>query len=292
VPAYSNRLWPRIQITWFAWQQRGQINHITGDIHFIAMGLPRRRTILTIHDCGFMRQKPPIQRFIVWLFWLKWPVSHCAVVTAVSEATKQDIIRYTGCTPDKVRVIPTVIKTHFHASPKPFSAKKPRILHIGTGPNKNLIRHIEALADIPCTLHIIGSLQESILDMLRQYKIDYLNQYALSDAEMQRAYEACDLLLFASTLEGFGMPILEAQTVGRPVVTGNCSSMPEVAGSGACLVDPFSTTAIREGVLRVIRHSDYREALIAAGFENLHRFQAEAVARQYAALYREVSDYN
>jgi glycosyltransferase involved in cell wall biosynthesis len=81
------------------------------------------------------------------------------------------------------------------------------------------------------------------------------------------------------------MPILEAQTVGRPVVTSNLSSMPEVAGTAACLVDPLSVASIREGVQRVIQDAPYREGLIAAGFENVKRFQAETVARAYGEVY-------
>jgi Glycosyltransferase len=83
------------------------------------------------------------------------------------------------------------------------------------------------------------------------------------------------------------MPIIEAQTVGRPVVTSNCSSMPEVAGvGGACLVDPFDVASIRAGVLRVIKDPDYREALVKRGFENVCRFRPQAIARAYCALYR------
>jgi glycosyltransferase involved in cell wall biosynthesis len=87
------------------------------------------------------------------------------------------------------------------------------------------------------------------------------------------------------------MPILEAQTVGRPVVTSNISSMPEVAGSAACLVDPYSVESIRAGVLRVIEDAEYRANLISAGFENTQRFKAETVARAYAELYAELTDH-
>jgi glycosyltransferase involved in cell wall biosynthesis len=98
----------------------------------------------------------------------------------------------------------------------------------------------------------------------------------------------CDLLVFASTFEGFGLPIVEAQATGRPVVTSNIMSMPEVAGDAACLVDPFNVSSIREGVLKVINDSDYRNALVKAGFENVKRFQPEQIARQYAELYHEL----
>ena len=75
---------------------------------------------------------------------------------------------------------------------------------------------------------------------------------SLSDAEVVRAYQECDLVLFASTYEGFGLPIVEAQAVGRPVITSDILSMPEVAGGAARLVDPFSVPAIRGAVLELI----------------------------------------
>jgi glycosyltransferase involved in cell wall biosynthesis len=76
--------------------------------------------------------------------------------------------------------------------------------------------------------------------------------------------------------------------VGRPVVTGNLSSMPEVAGEGACLVDPYSVEAIRDGVMRVIRERSYRENLVSQGFRNIGRFSPEAVAREYENLYARI----
>ena len=86
------------------------------------------------------------------------------------------------------------------------------------------------------------------------------------------------------------MPILEAQATGRPVVTSNVASMPDVAGDAACLVDPFSTDAIRDGVLRVIDDADYREELVRRGFENVKRFHPDVIADAYYSLYRKIED--
>lgn len=288
-PQYSNGLWPRIQIIQAARQQRAKINHVTGDIHFALLGMPKQGSILTVHDCGFMRHHNPLMRYLLWLFWLKLPIAHAQVVVAISEATKADIIRFTGCAPHKIRIIPTIIKTHFEYIPKVFVAKKPRILHIGTAPNKNLLRHIEALAGIKCHLQIIGKITDAVRQRLQALGIEYSNAWDLSDEEVYLAYQQCDLLLFASTLEGFGMPILEAQTVGRPVITSHLSSMAEVAGQSACLVDPYSVESIRAGILKLIQDEVYRRDLVLAGFENIKRFQPEQVAQAYADLYAELA---
>jgi glycosyltransferase involved in cell wall biosynthesis len=97
------------------------------------------------------------------------------------------------------------------------------------------------------------------------------------------------MLLFASTYEGFGLPIIEAQAVGRPVITSDLCSMPEAAGGAACLVDPYDVAAIRQAVLRVMEDHEYRDDLIARGLVNVERFRASKVAAQYAQLYRTVA---
>ena len=285
---FSNGLIPRILGILEARKNRGDINHMTGDAHYLVLGLPGKRTILTIHDCGLMEQSNPLKRFILRLVWLNLPVRHCSYVTAVSEATKQDIIHFTGCKPDKVVVIPTIIAETFQKAEKSFNQECPRILHIGLAPNKNFKRHIEAISELNCELHIIGKLDTYHEETLKKYGVKWTSEYNISQNEMQRAYAESDMLLFASTLEGFGMPILEAQTVGRPVITSNISSMPEVAGEGACLVDPYDVQSIRKGISKVIENNLYRESLVDKGFDNIKRYHSDSVARQYETLYARV----
>ena len=94
--------------------------------------------------------------------------------------------------------------------------------------------------------------------------------------------------MFASTYEGFGLPILEAQATGRPVVTSNLGSMPEAAGDGALMVDPFSVEAIRAAVTSIMARSDLRSSLIERGLANVRRFQPREIAQQYARIYERV----
>ncbi len=265
--------------------QAGDINHVTGDVHYIVFGLPGKRTVLTILDCGLMNHSNPlVRRLLKWL-WLDWPVRHCRYVTAISEATKQDIIRYTGCSSEKVVVIPVVIDEIFSPQQKVFDERCPRLLHVGLAPNKNFERHVAAMAGLNCRLHIIGKLESQHIRTLEQHRIQYTSEFNISSQDMRRAYVESDILLFASTLEGFGMPILEAQSVGRPVITSNLSSMPEVAGNSAYLVNPYSVEDIRNGIIRVMQDGELRKALIARGFINIQRFSSEVVARQYEDLY-------
>ena len=268
---------------------QGNINHITGDIHYIAIFFRRERTILTILDCVFMIRPPGILRNILKLFWLTIPIRSARYVTAISESTKREIIKYTSCDENLIRVIPITISRSFYYFPKEFNSKCPILLHIGMSPNKNLCRVIEAVAGLKIKMNIIGELSSGLIKRLDELNISYTNNWGLSSDAMVEEYRRCDMLVFASTYEGFGMPILEAQATGRPVVTSNLSSMPEVAGHGACFVDPFQIESIRHGITKIISEKSYRDKLIELGLDNVKRFDEDIIAKMYVNLYQEVA---
>jgi len=125
---------------------------------------------------------------------------------------------------------------------------------------------------------------------LEDNKIDFSNiDKRISDAEVADLYRECDIVSFASTLEGFGMPIIEANATGRVVVTSNISSMPEIAGNAAELVNPLEIESIRTGFLNVINNDQHREKLIENGFENVKRFDKKVIAKKYFELYESMA---
>jgi len=231
------------------------------------------------------------KRFVMRLLWFGLPIRLAAAVIVISEQTKRELLNTVAIAHHKVRVIPNFIDPAFAYCERQFAASLPRILHVGTTTNKNLARVAAALSGIPCALIIVGHLSEPELAQLRDGGLRIEHFYSLDHAALLELYRGADIISFPSTYEGFGMPILEGQAVGRCVLTSDLEPMRSVAGpDGALLVDPYSVESIRAGFSRLIEDPALRTRLIAAGLSNCSRFSLEAVAAQYVAVYKSVED--
>jgi glycosyltransferase involved in cell wall biosynthesis len=288
-PWYSRGIFRRLLNLLNAWRYRCDVNHITGDVHYLALGLPRDRTILTIHDLQMLDRLTGWRRRLLIHFWFTLPVKRCRFVTVISGATKSKLLEIVGCEAEKILVIPNAINPSFQPSPKEFNAECPTILQIGTRPNKNVARLIDACRGLNLRLHIIGELTYEDQERLESSGVQYQNDVNVTDEEIMDAYQRCDAVSFCSLHEGFGMPILEAQWIERPVITSNLSSMPFVAGDAACFVDPLDVDSIRVGLRRVLEDQAYREELIEKGRLNRNRFCVKAIARQYIDIYEKIA---
>lgn len=271
-------------------RQGKDVNHITGEVNFLNLLMPKKRVILTILDCGMMHRKTGLSKKIIQWLYLSAPVKNAKIITAISEVTKREIVGFSGVNPNNIRVIPVAINGHFQPRPKVFNKLQPVILQIGTRYNKNLERLIDAIEGIHCKLIIVGALSAEQLSRLKKAKIYYRNEYDLSDAELLEKYYECDILSFISTFEGFGMPIVEANAIERAVITSNVSSMPEVAADAAYFVDPYNVEDIRTGILNIINDDVLRNNLIERGRINKLRFDGQKIADEYMALYREIKN--
>ena len=137
-------------------------------------------------------------------------------------------------------------------------------------------------------MRIIGKLTAEMKESLQETSSDYSNVVGISDSEILQEYKESDLVYFASLYEGFGLPIIEAQKVGRPVLTSGLDPMKSVAGKGAFLVDPTKVDEIRDALKKLINDTELRERLIEFGLENCQKFSLESVCRKYLKVYEKI----
>jgi len=268
--------------------------HITGDVHYAILALPKDRTILTIHDLVFLHTyKGLLRSLLKWIF-LDLPVRRAKYITTISEKSKQEILDYTNCNPEKILVIPNPVDPIFSTSTPLPSAGLPTmvgkfnpatILFLGTKPNKNLELTIAALFGLDVHLRIIGELSRKQKEMLSKFNINYSSDFSISPEQLASEYSNADIILFPSTYEGFGLPVIEGFQAGKPVITSNISPMKEVAGDGALLADPTSIASIRDHVIKLLAEQQLQTQLVAAGKEKVKQYQPGFIAEAYQQLW-------
>ena len=241
---------------------------------------------MTIHDCVVLHNENAswFYKKLVYYLWYYLPLNHLKYICCISEETRKDLISFFPWVEHKLTVVPSPVSDQFYYSPKECNGRCPRILHVGTRDNKNLPRVIQALAGLNCHLRIIGKLSEENLSLLKSTGIDYSNDFNITDEQIVQEYINADIISFPSLFEGFGLPIVEAQLVGRPVVTSDKEPMKTV-GKGAILVNPESIESIREGFILIMNSKEVWDKCVAEGFNNCQQYTAEKVADKYYELY-------
>lgn len=271
----------------FALRSRGGIHHITGDIHYVVLALGKKNTILTIHDSVFLTRygKWDLKYWVIKYFWYQLPIHFAQVVTVISEKTKRELIQLTGAKENKIKVIPNFYDPRFTFAPSTFNKQCPKILQIGTKSNKNINRLIESIKFIPCELWAVGVLEEDTKTLLAKNNIRYVSYENITFDVLKGLYEACDIVSFISTYEGFGLPILEAFAVGRPLITSCISPMDEIAEDAASKVNPYNIFDIRRGLLKIIEDDTFRAEMIRKGRAVAEKYQITKVQQMYENLY-------
>lgn len=265
--------------------------------------------IMTIHDVTFMKY-PKYTNSIVKTYTqrvkscLKWTD---AIIT-FAENTKQEISEYLNVSQDRIFITPQASRyypdyliqtdTNQLANTVNYPWEQPYILFVSTlEPRKNLVNLIKAFnllkqeAKIPHNLVLIGQPgwhYQNIFDEINKspWQQDIYVLGYLSDDLVALFYQEADVFIYPSFYEGFGLPVLEAMTLGAPVVTSNTSSLPEVAGDAAILINPQNVEEIAAGIFRVISDRQLRDQLIQLGKERAKLFSWEKTAQATIYIYR------
>lgn len=267
------------------------INHITGDIHYGVIGLISRKSILTIHDDYAVRaaRRGPLDKLYKWIFWLWIPTKLASACVCITYATKNKLVKLH--IKSKLEVI-----THHVVSPllsnknKTFDKSCPRILQFGTANSKNMYSTVKALKNIPCILIVMkNKMTEEQIDFVQSMGVKFENKYEMDYKDVIAEYDNCDIVVFPSLYEGFGLPIIEAQASGKPVITTNDEPMNWVAGKGALLLNnPLDINEFEVALRKIIDNDDYRTKLITEGTINVKRFNIGDAEMKYFKLYKRV----
>jgi len=256
---------------------------------------PGLKTVMTVHDLGseYLPSMHQFKQRFYLNFMQKFQLNTSTRIIAVSKATKEDLVKKIGISYEKVDVIyEGYDKNRFKVTDDAlFNSLKPYYLFVGTiQPRKNLERLIIAFSKVVGTSNLViagsrGWMWEPIYKLPKKLGIKERVRFLdyVPDEKLPALYSNAKALVFPSLFEGFGLPILEAQACGCPVITSNLSSMPEIGGGGAVYVNPTSLEDIIRGMER-IKNKELRIKLINKGFENIKRFSWEKCARETLAV--------
>lgn len=258
------------------------IIHIIGSEHYLLPFISKKKSIITVHDIGFFTNEKHLLKkmwkYIMFIFSLNF----ARIKVFISEKSQTECAKYL-INRKNLKIIPDCVDDNYKYKEN-IVLNKPTILQIGTTPNKNINRVIQAINGLNIHYRIIGKLDENTLKQLELNKIDFSNAYNLTDDEILTEYYNCNIVSFPSLYEGFGMPIIEGQATGRIVVTSNLPPMNQIANQdSAILVNPYDIDSIKNGFIKAMSIS---QTMIKAGLANAAKYSVQNISLQYNNLYK------
>ncbi len=276
--------------------------------------LPRRKPckfIDTIHDLTFKKFPRLFTKdtFTYVNNWVELAVKSADKIIAVSDNTKKDLIDLFNAPEEKIEVIyegveeiyrPLKLESSLRGIKDKYNLPEKFILFVGTiEPRKNLKKLIEAFGEFKKSgpaehkLVIAGGRGWQYEDIFKAVgKLGLSKEIIFPDYIPERdlplIYNAADLFVYPSLYEGFGLPVLEAMACGVAVITSNVSSLPEVAGDAAVLVDPDDTRAIAEAMENVLQDNDLKRKMIENGLKRAAMFSWQEMAKKTLEVYSQV----
>jgi glycosyltransferase involved in cell wall biosynthesis len=306
-PNYSIR--EQIHVPWVLHRERPDLFHAP---HYVLPPATRCPSVVTIHDCIHLMFPQYLRNRAAYVYARAsmWSAAHQAHrILTVSEASKRDIIHFFNVPSEKIVVVYNAIEERVAVTPSDeaiarvrerYQLNHPLLLYVGNiKPHKNLVRLIEAFAELrrrgfdELKLLIIGDEISKLPALRRAVHSHKLHKHVrflgyLQDETLASLYRLASVFVFPSLYEGFGLPPLEAMASGTPVVTSNVSSMPEVTGDAAVLVDPYNVESIVDGIARVLTDPALAAELRRKGIARAREFSWERSVERTRQLYQEV----
>jgi glycosyltransferase involved in cell wall biosynthesis len=299
---------PRVLSSWKARKDRIDVYHGTSYQLWAQGGTG---SVVTIHDLA-LAKFPEFSKRLLGERWSRYKtlrtLQRATRVIAVSRNTANDLSNLYQTPSEKVRVIYNGVGEEFFSIPPADSLNLVRaqytippgdyILYVGgSDPRKNLRRLLEAFSILlkkinPLTLVLAGGMGrrgEEIIGKISELGLGrhvVLTGHLLAQ-ELRRLYAGARLFAYPSLYEGFGLPVLEAMACGVPVMTSNTSSLPEVAGEAAYLIDPYDVQSMAAAMEKILQDKNLASSLKAKGLERAKAFSWERAARQTLEVYKE-----
>lgn len=299
--------WEQTVLPWLVQQRQLDLLHGAVYANPVSVACP---TVVTVHDLSFVHYPATVRRFNRLYLRLVARVTarRAARVIADSENTRRELLAWLGLSAPRVVAVPIAADPRFApataAAVEDFRRQRglPErfALFLGTlEPRKNLVRLVDAFAACQAGLKVALPL---VIAGSRGWYYDEIfarvQNHGLQDSilfpgfvpagELPWWYRAADVFVYPSVYEGFGLPVLEAMASGTAVITSNTSSLPEVAGDAALLVDPNDVEALADALARVLNDHDLRQAMSAAGVRQAAKFSWRRCAEETVAVYRQV----
>jgi len=243
-------------------------------------------------------------------FIISKAIKRTDVIITVSHSTKRDLINFFNVNPEKIKVIYLAPDETYRRIEddeaitqvkKKYKITKKYLLFVGTiEPRKNLVRLLNVFKKIKNKLSdyqlvITGKIGwktkiffETLENIPERIKNDIIITGYVSQDDLPLLYNGCDIFIYPSLYEGFGFPVVEAMRCGVPVITSNVSSMPEVAGDAAILVNPENEEEIGNAIIRLIEDRELREELKKRGLERSKMFSWKKTAIETLKVYKEL----
>jgi glycosyltransferase involved in cell wall biosynthesis len=306
-PNYSLR--EQLHVPWVLRRERPDVFHAP---HYVLPTAVRSRSVVTIHDCIHLMfpQYLPNRAAYAYARATMWSAAHRSnCILTVSEASKRDILHFFNIPADKIEVAYNAIEERFWRQPADADIARVReryqldhafVLYVGNiKPHKNLVRLIEAFDGLrrlgfdDLKLLIIGDEISKLPALRRAVHGHKLHKHVRflgyqPDETLAVLYRLAALFVFPSLYEGFGLPPVEAMASGTPVVTSNVSSLPEVTGDAAVLVDPYDVESIIDGMRRVLTDPALAAEMRRKGALRPREFSWERSVAQTRQVYQRV----